>query len=98
MGGRDRPTQADWPHQAKSDALDAIRAGREALSCEQLACPRQRGQREALRVLELTRAGAVKVAADAAVTSGRCWSPPPILCAPGWLVGPGCGRRAPARR
>jgi transposase len=36
-----------------------------ALSREQLACPRQRGQREALRVLQLTRAGAVKVAADA---------------------------------
>jgi len=35
---------------AKSDPLDAIRAGREALSREQLACPRQRGQREALRV------------------------------------------------
>jgi transposase len=51
--------------QAKSDTLDAIRAGREALSREQLACPRQRGQREALRVLQLTRAGAVKVAADA---------------------------------
>jgi transposase len=51
--------------QAKSDPLDAIRAGREALSREHLATPRQRGQREALGVLQLTRAGAVKVAADA---------------------------------
>jgi transposase len=53
-------TEIDWPKrtgrtQAKSDPLDAIRAGREALSREQLACPRQRGQREALRVLQVTR-------------------------------------------
>jgi transposase len=34
------------------------------LSREHLAVPRQRGHREALRVLQLTRAGAVKVAAD----------------------------------
>src|SRR6266704_2033008 len=38
---------------AKSDALDAIRAGREALARDQLTCPRQRGHREALRVLHL---------------------------------------------
>jgi transposase len=35
------------------------------LSREQLASPRQRGHRAALRVLHLTRFGAVKVAADA---------------------------------
>ncbi len=50
---------------AKSDALDAIRAGREALARDQLTCPRQRGHREALRVLHLARSGAVKVAEDA---------------------------------
>jgi len=60
----DRPKRPRGRNGAKSDALDAIRAGREALSREQLACPRQRGQREALRVLQVTRAGAVKVAAD----------------------------------
>ena len=60
----DRPKRTGRT-QAKSDALDAIRAGREALSRDHLACPRQRGQREALRVLQLTRAGAVKVAAYA---------------------------------
>jgi transposase len=60
----DRPKRTGRT-QAKSDALDAIRAGREALSRDQLACPRQRGQREALRLLQLTRAGAVKVGADA---------------------------------
>jgi len=60
----DRPKRTGRT-QAKSDPLDAIRAGREALSREHLACLRQRGQREALRVLQLTRAGAVKVSADA---------------------------------
>jgi transposase len=50
---------------ARRDPLDAIRAGREALAREQLTHPRQRGHREALRVLHLARSGAVKVAADA---------------------------------
>ena len=63
--------EVDWPKRprgrtgAKSDPLDAVRAGREALSRDHLACPRQRGQREALRVLQLVRSGAVKVNADA---------------------------------
>jgi transposase len=61
----DRPKRPRGRNGAKSDPLDAIRAGREALSREQLASPRQRGHREALRVLQLTRSGAVKVAADA---------------------------------
>ena len=61
----DRPKRPRGRTGAKSDPLDAIRAGREALSREHLACPRQRGQREALRVLQLARSGAVKVSADA---------------------------------
>jgi transposase len=61
----DRPKRPRGRNGAKSDPLDAIRAGREALSREHLASPRQRGQREALRVLQLARSGAVKVAADA---------------------------------
>ena len=61
----DRPKRPRGRTGAKSDPLDAIRAGREALSREHLASPRQRGHREALRVLQLTRSGAVKVAADA---------------------------------
>jgi len=61
----DRPKRPRGRSGAKSDALDAIRAGREALSREHLASPRQRGHREALRVLQLARSGAVKVAADA---------------------------------
>ena len=61
----DRPKRPRGRNGAKSDPLDAIRAGREALGREHLATPRQRGHREALRVLQLTRSGAVKVAADA---------------------------------
>jgi transposase len=61
----DRPKRPRGRNGAKSDPLDAVRAGREALSREHLASPRQRGHREALRVLQLTRSGAVKVAADA---------------------------------
>ena len=61
----DRPKRPRGRNGAKSDPLDAVRAGREALSREHLACPRRRGHREALRVAQLTRSGAVKVAADA---------------------------------
>jgi len=43
----------------KSDALDAIRAAREALAHEALAAPRRRGDRQAMRVLLATRRGAV---------------------------------------
>ena len=49
----DRPKRPRGRTGAKSDPLDAIRAGREALSREHLASPRQRGHREALRVLQL---------------------------------------------
>ena len=44
----------------KSDKLDAIRAAREALGDDKLVTPRQRGQREALRVLLTTREGAMR--------------------------------------
>jgi transposase len=40
---------------AKSDALDAVRAAREALGQDRLATPRRRGERQALRVLLTTR-------------------------------------------
>ncbi len=53
----DRPTRSRTG--AKTDELDAIRAGREALTREHLAQPRQRGDREAMRVLLTTRAGTV---------------------------------------
>jgi transposase len=54
----DRPTRA--PRRGgKTDAIDAVRAAREALSQDHLAVPRRRGDREALRVLLATRQGAV---------------------------------------
>ena len=43
---------------AKTDALDARRAARQALGRLRLSVPRVRGDREALRVLETTRQGA----------------------------------------
>ncbi len=44
---------------AKTDAIDAVRAAREALGYEHLALPRHRGDREALRVLLGCRRNAV---------------------------------------
>jgi len=55
----DRPKRPARRDGAKSDELDAGRAAREALSREHLAQPRQRGWREALRVLLVTREGAI---------------------------------------
>ena len=55
----DRPARPARRNGAKSDALDAARAAREALSRKHLAQPRRRGEREALRVLLTTREGAV---------------------------------------
>lgn len=54
-----RPRRPPRTGARKSDAIDAVRAAREALSCEHLIQPRQRGQREALRVLMSTRASAI---------------------------------------
>lgn len=55
----DRPKRPARRDGSKSDELDAARAAREALSREHHAQPRQRGWREALRVLLATREGAV---------------------------------------
>lgn len=55
----DRPRRPARRNGAKSDELDATRAAREALSRPHLAQPRRRGAREALRVLQRTRQGAV---------------------------------------
>jgi transposase len=94
----DRPKRPRGRNGAKSDPLDAIRAGREALSREHLPSPRQRGQREALRVLQLTRSGAVKVAADARrhLKALLVTAPEPLRAGVGG--GRGCGRCEPARR
>lgn len=55
----DRPARPARRNGAKTDELDAVRAAREALAREHLAQPRQRGDREAMRVLLTTRAGTV---------------------------------------
>jgi transposase len=49
-----RPKRPSRRTGAKSDALDALRAAREALACNHLISPRRRGDREALRVLLAT--------------------------------------------
>lgn len=56
----DRPARPARRNAAKSDELDAIRAAREALTREHLAQPRCRGDREAVRVLLITRRGAIR--------------------------------------
>jgi transposase len=56
----DRPKRAARRNGAKSDELDAIRAAREALERGHLAQPRARGDREAVRVLLITRRGAIR--------------------------------------
>jgi len=55
----DRPARPARRNGAKSDALDATRAAREALSRQDLAEPRCSGDREALRVLLCTRKVAI---------------------------------------
>jgi transposase len=54
-----RPKRPPRRTGAKSDALDAVRAAREALVHDHPLAPRRRGDREALRVLLATRQGAV---------------------------------------
>jgi transposase len=53
-----RPKRPASRSGAKSDALDAIRAAREALVHDRPAIPRRRGEREALRALLTTRRSA----------------------------------------
>jgi transposase len=58
-------TEVDRPKRparkrGKSDQIDAIRAGREALAMKQLNAPRRRREREELRVLQVTRAELVR--------------------------------------
>jgi transposase len=55
-----RPKRAARRTGAKSDALDALRAAREALACDHPVAPRQRGDRQVLRVLLATRHSACR--------------------------------------
>jgi transposase len=55
----ERPARPARRAGAKSDPIDALRAAREVLAREHQVEPRQRGNREAIRVLLATRNGAV---------------------------------------
>jgi transposase len=65
LGAGERVVEVERPGRparragAKSDAIDAVRAAREVLARERQVEPRQRGNREAIRVLLATRNGAV---------------------------------------
>jgi len=61
----DRPSRVARRHGAKSDAIDAARAAREALARDNLAEPRAPGERAALAVLLVGRRSAVEGAAVA---------------------------------
>ncbi len=76
----DRPARPARRNGAKTDALDATRAAREALARGHLAQPRRRGLREALRVLVRTRTTAVRAKSVAV-----CHLKSLIVTAPGAL-------------
>lgn len=61
----DRPKRAARRHGAKSDALDAVRAAREALARPRLGTPRSGGERQALSVLLAARRSAVNASTEA---------------------------------
>lgn len=61
----DRPSRPARRNGAKSDPLDAVRAGREALAREHLAVPREGDERAALATLLTARRSAVSAATDA---------------------------------
>jgi transposase len=98
VGGRDRPAKRPrGRHGAKSDLLDAIRAGREALARDHLTSPRQRGHREAMRVLHTTRSAIVAAGADARRQLKALIVTAPSRCAPPCGGGPGGSRFVPAQ-
>jgi transposase len=61
----DHPARPARRNGSKTDALDAVRAAREALSRPHLGEPRQGDDREALRVLNVTRESAVHACTQA---------------------------------
>jgi transposase len=67
---------------AKSDRIDAVRAARTALACEQHAVPRAGGLREALRMVFAAREGvlvsrtkAINELKSLIVVARRCYAP-----------------------
>ena len=73
----ERPRRPPRRAGARSDAIDALRAARQALADEHQASPRAEGRREALRVLVVTREGALR-----ARTQAICQLAALILTAP----------------
>jgi transposase len=61
----ERPKRPARRNGAKSDELDAVRAAHEALERDHLAQPRARGEREAVRVLLVTRRSAIRARTQA---------------------------------
>ena len=61
----DRPKRAARRNGAKSDALDAIRAAREAMARPRLGTPRRGGERQALSVLLAARRSAINASTEA---------------------------------
>jgi hypothetical protein len=92
----DRPKRPRGRHGAKSDPLDAVRAGREALARDHLTSPRQRGYREALRVLHITRAGVVAAGVDARRQLKALIVTAPSRSGTPWGGDPGASRLVPA--
>jgi hypothetical protein len=97
-----RPKRPASRSGAKSDALDAVRAAREALGQDHLATPRRRGEREALRVLLTTRrcATLARVAAIGQLKALLVGAPEELRAElrgqPGrWNTKPPCGRCGP---
>ena len=73
----DRPNRPARRNGAKSDPIDAVRAGREALAREHLAQPRAAGERAALSVLLAARRSAVD-----ASTVAQCQLQSLVVAAP----------------
>lgn len=73
----DRPNRPARRNGAKSDSIDAVRAGREALAREHLAQPRAAGERAALSVLLAARRSAVD-----ASTVAQCQLQSLVVAAP----------------
>lgn len=82
----------------KSDGIDAVRAAREALSCDRPVVPRSRGEREALRVLISTRASAVTARSRAINHLKALIVSAPKNCGPNSAARPATPKSAIAQR
>ena len=74
-------TRRERRSQAKTDALDALRAARSVLGQAKLASPRAAGEREALRALMLPAPAPSLPRRRASASCAPCSSPVPSRCA-----------------